>query len=145
MPPVRADPAPKLANAQAVCLDNYCGVDAQYKSVFENEHKADIPQKRVSLLDPTGKTIHTFSRLPFGIVLMIPVETGRMKNSLSRGELAQNERILIFAWQSFYHDEVSSSLKSFCAHLLTNTSFTVALPQTEQGRLLYRATINNPH
>ena len=60
----------------------YCGVDAQSKSVFEDEHEANVPQTKVALLDQTGKTIHTFSRLPFGSVLMIAVKTGRMKNRM---------------------------------------------------------------
>ena len=123
----------------------YCGVDAQSKSVFEDEHEANVPQTKVALLDQTGKTIHTFSRLPFGSVLMIAVETGRMKNSLSRGDLAQNERTAIFAWQTFSYDEVSSGLRSFGAYPLTTTSFTVALPPTEQRRLVYRATVNTLH
>ena len=145
MPPVRAYLTAKLATARAVRLDMYCDVDAQSKSVFEDEHEANIQQTKIAFLDQTGKTIHTFSRLPFGSVLMIAVESGRMKNSLSRGDLAQNERTAVSAWQTFYYDEVSSRLMSFYAHPLTTTSFTVALPPTEQRRLVYRATVNTLH
>lgn len=102
----------KVAKTQPVHLDGYCGVDAQSKSVFEEEHEADVPQTRVVLLDKTGNTIHTLSRLLFRSVLMIVVETGRMKKSLSRGDLAQNERTAISGWQTFYYDQVISSLKS---------------------------------
>ena len=145
MPPVRAYLTAELTTTRAVRLDMYCGVDAQSESVFEGEHEANVPQTKIALLDQTGNTIHTFSRLPFESVLMIAVETGRMKISLSRGDLAQNERTAISAWQTFYYDEVSSGLRSFCAHPLTITSFTVALPPTEQRRLVYQATVNILH
>lgn len=145
MPPVRAGLVPKLTNAQAVRLDDYCGVDAQSKAIFEDEHEASIPQSKISLLDQTGTTIPTSIRLPLANVLMIVVGTGRMKNSLSRGDLVPNVRNAIFAWQSFYYDEVSPSLKSYCVHPLKTTSFTVALPPMEQRRLVYQATVITQH
>ena len=63
MPPVRADLIAKLVNAQAARLDKYCGVDAQSKSVFEDEdeREASILQTELSLLDQRGKVIHTSS------------------------------------------------------------------------------------
>ena len=132
MPPVEAYMTTELANTQAVHLDKYCGVDAQTKSVSEDEQEANILQTTVVLPDQTGNTIHTLSRLPFGSVLMIEVETGRTKNSLSRRNRAQKERTAMSAWQTFPYTRVSSSLKSFCAHPLTTTSPTVPLPPIEQ-------------
>ena len=132
----------KLANPQAVRLDKYCGVDAQSKPIFEDEQEANVPQTNIGLLDQTRNIIHTLSRLPFDSILMIAVETGRMKNSLSRRDIAQNERTAISAWQTFSYLRVSSSLKSFCAHPLTIISPTVALPTIEQRRLVYRATVS---
>ena len=55
-------PPTKLVEAQTTRLDKACGVDAQSKSVFEDELEAHILQTESSLLDQTGKTIHTSSR-----------------------------------------------------------------------------------
>lgn len=60
MPPVRAPLAAKLVNAQAARLEKYCGVDAQSKSVFDDEGEG-VLQTKLSLLDQTGKIIHTAS------------------------------------------------------------------------------------
>ena len=145
MPTVRAYMNAKLANTRAVHLDEYCGVDAQTKPVFEDEQEANLPQTKIGVLDQIGNTIHTPSRFPFDGVLMIAVETKRMENCLSRRDLAQNERTAISEWQTFYFTRVGSALKSFCAHPLTTTSPIVGLRTIEQRRLVYRATINTLH
>ena len=138
MPTVRAYMNAKLANTRAMHLDEYCGVDAQTKQ------EANLPQTKIGVLDQTGNTIHTPSRLPFDGVLMIAVET-KMEIYLSRRDLAHNERTAISKWQTFYYSRVGSTLKSFCAHPLTTTSPIVELPPIEQRRLVYRAMTNTLH
>lgn len=64
MPPVRAYPTGKLANARAARLDKSCGVDAQSKSIFEDECEVNIQQTKFSLLDHLRKTIRTSSQTP---------------------------------------------------------------------------------
>ena len=63
MPPVRGYLTVNLVNAQAARQDKYSGVDAQSKSVFEDEdeHEVSIPQTELSLLDQRGKIFHTSS------------------------------------------------------------------------------------
>ena len=75
---------------------------------------------------------------------MVAVEAGRMKNSLSRKDLAQNERNALCT-HTVYYDTVSSSLQSYNSCALTTTSFIVSLPPTEQGWLVYWATVNTLH
>lgn len=67
-----------------------------------------------------------------------------MKNSLSREDVAQNERNAQFK-HTLYYDKVSFSLQSYDSHALTTTSCTVSLPPMEQRRLVYRVTINTLH
>ncbi len=44
MPPIRVYLPAKLVNAQTTRLDKSCGVDAQSKSVFEDEREANFLQ-----------------------------------------------------------------------------------------------------
>ena len=93
-------------------LDKCCGVDAQSKSILEDDIEVNNLQSKLALLDQTGKTSHTSSWAAIRSVLMIAVEAERMKKSLSQEKVAQNERNAIFAHNFPDDDELPVARKS---------------------------------
>ena len=61
MPPLRAYQIAKLGDVHNTRPDKCCGVDAQSKSILEDDIKVNNLQSKLAILDQTGKISHTLA------------------------------------------------------------------------------------